>query len=56
MENIDIIILNLIVVVSFIAFFVSTFKAFEKVNKIGIKNLEKKGIITRLSYYFESLL
>jgi hypothetical protein len=33
MENIGIIILNIIVFCSFLAFFVSTFKAFEKVEK-----------------------
>lgn len=55
MENIEIIILNIIVLCCFVAFFVSTFRAFEKVGKKGVDFNEKQGIISRLLSYFESL-
>ncbi len=56
MENLDIIILNIIVIFCFITFFISTFKAFEKVDKQGVDNSQNRGIISRLLGYFESLL
>ncbi|MFM9825569.1 hypothetical protein [Flavobacterium sp.] len=55
MENIGIIILNIIVLGSFLAFFISTFRAFEKVEKKGVDFKDKQGIISRLLSYFESL-
>jgi hypothetical protein len=42
MENVDLIILSIIVVISFITFFVSTFRDFEKTKKNGLSNLEKR--------------
>lgn len=55
MKNLDIIILTGIVILCFITFFISTFKTFEKVNKEGVNKFEKRGIISRLLAYFESL-
>jgi hypothetical protein len=55
MENIEIIILNIVVLCCFLAFFISTFRAFEKVESKGVDFKEKKGIISRLFSYFESL-
>lgn len=55
MENLDIIIFTLLVIFCFITFMISTFKAFEKANKDGFANRGKRGIITRLLDYFESL-
>lgn len=54
MKNLDVIILTGLVILCFITFFVSTFKAFEKVNKQGVDKLEKRGVISRLLAYFES--
>ena len=56
MENIDIIVLNILVVICFIAFFISTFNAFEHASKLDKNNLDSEGIISRLLRYFESLL
>lgn len=55
MENIEIIILNILVLGCFLAFFVSTFRAFENVEKKGVDYKEKRGVISRLLSYFESL-
>jgi hypothetical protein len=55
MKNLDIIILTGIVIICFLTFFISTFKTFEKVNKEGVNKFEKRGIISRLLAYFESL-
>ncbi|WP_310381437.1 hypothetical protein [Flavobacterium sp.] len=55
MENIEIIILNVIVLFCFFAFFVSTFRAFEEVGKKGVDYKAKRGIISRILSYFESL-
>lgn len=56
MKNLDIIILNIFVICCFIAFFVSTFRTFEKVQKKGVDFKSKTGIISRLLDYFQSLL
>ncbi len=57
MENIEIIILNIIVLCCFLAFFVSLFRAFEKVEKNGLDSKEKQAIISRhyhiLKVYFD---
>ena len=55
MENIEIIILNIVVLCCFFAFFISTFRAFEQVEKKGVDYKEKRGIISRILSYFESL-
>ncbi|WP_309609106.1 hypothetical protein [Flavobacterium sp.] len=55
MKNLDIIIFTVIVVFCFITFMVSTFRAFEKIEKEGFDKLGKRGIISRLLAYFESL-
>jgi hypothetical protein len=55
MENIDIIILNLVVIFCFITFFISTFRAFEKIDKEGVNRKDKRGIISRFLAYLESL-
>jgi hypothetical protein len=56
MENLDIIILTGIVILCFITFFISTFKTFDTIDKNGTNELEKRGIISRLLNYFESLV
>ena len=56
MENLDIIILNVIVIICFITFFVSTFKAFENTEKLDNPKIERPGIISRLLAYLQSLL
>lgn len=56
MKNLDIIILNIIVVFSFITFFISTFRAFENVSKQQNPKLEKRGIISRFLAYLQSLV
>jgi len=56
MKNLDILIFNSVVVFCFIAFFVSTFRAFENsaINKDYLAN--KRGIISRFHAYLESLV
>ena len=57
MKNLDIIILNIIVVLCFITFFISTFRAFESVSKNNNNvKFEKKGIISRFLTYLQSLV
>lgn len=56
MENLDIIILNAIVIICFIAFFVSTFIAFENAKKLDNPKIERPGILSRLLTYLQSLL
>jgi hypothetical protein len=56
MENLDIIILTGIVILCFITFFISTFKTFDTIDKNGTNEFEKRGIISRLLNYFESLV
>ena len=55
MKNLDIIIFTGLVIFCFITFMVSTFKAFEKINNDGFDKKGKRGIITRLLDYLESL-
>jgi hypothetical protein len=55
MKNLDILLFTGVVIICFITFFVSTFKTFEKINKFGIDKNTKRGIISRLLAYFESL-
>lgn len=55
MKNIDIILFTAIVILCFITFFISTFKTFEKIDKFGVDKKNKRGIISRLFAYFESL-
>ncbi len=54
MKNLDVIILTGFVILSFLSFFISTFRAFEKVNKKDVNKFKKGGIISRLLAYFES--
>jgi hypothetical protein len=56
MENLDIILLNVFVIICFIAFFVSTFMAFESATKLDNPKIEKRGIISRFLAYLQSLL
>ena len=56
MENIDIIILNVVVLLCFITFFISTFKAFESATKLDNERSEKRGIISRFLAYIQSLV
>ena len=56
MENLDIIILNIIVIICFITFFVSTFTAFENAAKLDNPKINRPGIISRLFAYLQSLL
>ena len=55
MKNLDIIIFTSLVIFCFITFIVSTFKTFEKINNDGFEKRGKRGIITRLFDYLESL-
>ncbi|RAR46684.1 hypothetical protein [Flavobacterium lacus] len=55
MENLDLIILTIIAVVFFIAFFISTFKAYEYASKLDNPENEKQGIVARLIAYIESI-
>ncbi len=56
MENLDIIIFTCIVIICFISFFVSTFREFENLGKKGDYLSDKRGIISRLLAYLESLV
>ena len=56
MKNLDIIVLNIIVIFCFITFFISTFRAFESVQKQKTPKLEKEGIISRFLTYLQSLV
>ena len=55
MKNIDIIILNGIVIICFITFFISTFKAFEKNTVKKNPVVQQRGIISRFLAYLQSL-
>lgn len=55
MKNLDILVFTGIVILCFITFFISTFKTFEKIDKYGVDKNTKRGIISRLFAYFESL-
>ena len=56
MKNIDIIILNVAVILCFVTFFISTFRAFEKVKKQDGDKTDKRGIISRFLAYLQSLV
>ena len=56
MKNLDILVFTGIVIVCFISFFVSTFRTFESLNKEKDYLSKKRGIISRLLAYFESLV
>lgn len=56
MGNLDIIILNVIVILCFIAFFISTFKAFESATKLDNPKTNSRGIISRFLAYLQSLV
>jgi hypothetical protein len=56
MENLDILIFTSVVIICFICFFVSTFKEFEKLATENDYLSKKRGILSRLLAYFESLV
>jgi flagellar basal body-associated protein FliL len=56
MDNIFIIALNIVVVLCFITFFISTFRVFESAGKKENPNSEKRGIISRFLAYLQSLV
>lgn len=56
MENLDIFILTIVVIFCFITFFISTFRTFENIQKQGVEKFKKRGIISRLLGYFESII
>lgn len=56
MKNTEIIILNATVILCFITFFISTFRAFEKVEKSDTTKAAKRGIISRFLRYLQSLV
>jgi len=56
MKNTEIIILNALVILCFVTFFISTFRAFEKVEKGQTVKAEKRGIISRFLGYLQSLI
>jgi hypothetical protein len=56
MKNLDIIILTAIVVFCFITFFISTFRAFEKLEKENNYISKERGIISTFLAYLESLV
>lgn len=55
MKNLDILVLTGIVIFCFVTFFISTFRVFDKISKQEVDKEEKRGIISRLLAYFESL-
>lgn len=55
MENLDLIILNILVVICFIAFFISTFKAFEYATKLDNPESNSRSLFSRLKTYLNSL-
>ena len=56
MENIELIILTIVVVLCFIAFFISTFNEFEKITSKDAVIQNKRGIISRFLAYLQSLV
>lgn len=56
MKNLDIILFTAVVIICFISFFISTFNAFESLSKNGEYESKKRGIISRLLAYLESLV
>ena len=55
MKNLDILILTSVVVICFLTFFVSTFRAFESSAEKKEVYSNKRGIISRFLAYLESL-
>jgi hypothetical protein len=56
MENLDLIVMTSIVVLCFLFFFVSTFKAFENAADTKIPMSTNRGIISRFLAYLQSLV
>lgn len=56
MENIELIILTIVVILCFVAFFISTFNEFEKIKKKEVITQNKRGILSRFLAYLESLV
>ncbi|WP_310558296.1 hypothetical protein [Flavobacterium sp.] len=56
MENLDILIFTGLVIICFISFFVSTFRAFDELAAKKDYVSEKRGIISRFLAYLESLV
>ncbi|WP_158614892.1 hypothetical protein [Flavobacterium sp. RSP15] len=56
MENIELIVLTIVVILCFVAFFISTFNEFEKVKKKKVITQNKRGILSRFLAYLESLV
>jgi hypothetical protein len=56
MENLDILIFTSIVILCFVSFFVSTFREFENLASKKDYLSKKRGIISRLLAYLESLV
>jgi len=56
MENIELILMTIVVIFCFVAFFISTFNEFEKVKKKNLTNENKRGILSRFLAYLESLV
>jgi high-affinity nickel permease len=56
MKNIDIIVLNGLVILCFITFFISTFRAFENKEKQTDAKIQQRGIISRFLAYLQSLV
>lgn len=56
MENLELIIMTVVVILCFVAFFISTFNEFEKVEKKNLTSENKRGILSRFLAYLESLV
>ncbi|SFF16476.1 hypothetical protein SAMN04488131_11061 [Flavobacterium xueshanense] len=56
MENLELIILTIVVILCFVAFFISTFNEFEKVEKKNLTSENSRGILSRFLAYLESLV
>jgi hypothetical protein len=56
MKNLDFFIMTSVVVLCFVVFFISTFKAFETAADKEKPMTEKRGIISRFLAYFQSLV
>ncbi|MBA4154208.1 hypothetical protein [Flavobacterium sp.] len=56
MENLDLILLTIVVIICFIAFFISTFKAFEYATKLDNPESQNEGILTRFLAYLQSIV
>jgi hypothetical protein len=56
MENIELILMTAVVILCFVAFFISTFNEFEKVEKKNLTSQNSRGILSRFLAYLESLV